>query len=39
MLQKSCECREGKMEEWEQNWDEVFMDEVRIKREKKNEMS
>jgi hypothetical protein len=28
MLQKGCECREGKTEEWKQNWNEVFMDEV-----------
>jgi hypothetical protein len=26
MLQKGYECREGKMEEWKQNWDKVFMD-------------
>jgi hypothetical protein len=29
MLQKGCECREREMEKWKQNWDEVFMDEVR----------
>jgi hypothetical protein len=29
MLQKGCECRERKMEKWKQNWDEVFMDEVK----------
>jgi hypothetical protein len=29
MLQKDCECREGEVEKWKQNWDEVFMDEVR----------
>jgi hypothetical protein len=32
MLQKGCECREGKMEEWKRNWDEVFMGEVRRER-------
>jgi hypothetical protein len=29
MLQKVCECREGEMENWKQNWDEVFMDGVK----------
>jgi hypothetical protein len=29
MLQKGCECREREMEKWKQNWDEVFMNEVR----------
>jgi hypothetical protein len=32
MLQKCCECREGEMEEWNQNWDKIFMDEVREKK-------
>jgi hypothetical protein len=31
MLQKGCECRE----KWKQNWDEVFMDEVKREREGK----
>jgi hypothetical protein len=35
MLQKGCECREGEVEEWKQNWDEVFMGEVRRKTERK----
>jgi hypothetical protein len=35
MLQKGCECREGKMEEWKQNWDEVIMD--KVKRKKRGE--
>jgi hypothetical protein len=35
MLQKVCECREGDVEEWKQNWDEVSMDEV--KRQRKGE--
>jgi hypothetical protein len=29
MLQRDCECGEGKVEEWKQSWDEVFMNEVR----------
>jgi hypothetical protein len=29
MLQKGCECKEGEMEEWKQNWGEVFMDKVK----------
>jgi hypothetical protein len=29
MLQKGCECREKEMEIWKQNWDELFMDEVK----------
>jgi hypothetical protein len=38
MLQKGWECREGKVGEWKQNWDEVFMDEVkRDRKEKKRE--
>jgi hypothetical protein len=32
MLQKGCECRGRDMEKLKQNWNEVFMDEV--KREK-----
>jgi hypothetical protein len=32
MLQKGCDCREGEVEEWKQNWDEVCLDEVRRKR-------
>jgi hypothetical protein len=32
MLQKDCECREREMEIWKQNWDEVFMDEVKRER-------
>jgi hypothetical protein len=32
MLQKGCEYRKGEVEEWEQNWDEVLMDEVRRER-------
>jgi hypothetical protein len=36
MLQKDCECGEGKVEEWKQNWDEVFMNEVRRGGERKN---
>jgi hypothetical protein len=36
MVQKGCECREGKMEEWKQNWDdEVCMDKVRRERGEK----
>jgi hypothetical protein len=35
MIQKGCECREGEMEEWKQNWNEVFMDEEREKEERK----
>jgi hypothetical protein len=35
MFQKGCECREREVEGWKQNWDEVFMDEVR--RERKRE--
>jgi hypothetical protein len=31
MFQKGCECREGEIEEWKQNWDEVFM----VKKERK----
>jgi hypothetical protein len=34
MLQKGCECRERKMKKWKQNWDEVFMGEVRRERER-----
>jgi hypothetical protein len=34
MLQKGCESREGEMEEWKQNWEEVFMDKME-KEEKK----
>jgi hypothetical protein len=37
MLQKEQECGEGKVEEWKQNWDEVFMNEVRRERERKRE--
>jgi hypothetical protein len=33
MLQKVCECREGKIEKQKQNCDEVFMD--KVKRERK----
>jgi hypothetical protein len=29
MLQKGSECREREMDKWKQNWDEVFMDEVK----------
>jgi hypothetical protein len=29
MLQKGCECREGKMEKWKQNWDDVFLNKVK----------
>jgi hypothetical protein len=29
MLQKDRKYREEKMEKWKQNWDNVFMDEVR----------
>jgi hypothetical protein len=29
MFQKGCECREREMEKWKQNWDEVFIDEVK----------
>jgi hypothetical protein len=35
MLQKGCECREREMEKWKQNWDEVFMDEVKGGEKKK----
>jgi hypothetical protein len=34
MLQKDCECGEGIVEEWKQNWDEVFINEVRRERER-----
>jgi hypothetical protein len=43
MLQKGFECRERKMEKWKQNWDKVFMNEVRRERRerrgKKSKMS
>jgi hypothetical protein len=29
MFQKGCECREREVEEWKQNWDEVFVDDVK----------
>jgi hypothetical protein len=32
-----CECREREMEKWKQNWDEVFMDEVRRERRERRE--
>jgi hypothetical protein len=32
MLQKGCECREGEMEEWKQNWDDVFPNKVKRER-------
>jgi hypothetical protein len=35
MLQKGYECRQWEMEEWKQNWYEVFMDKVRRETEKK----
>jgi hypothetical protein len=35
MLQKCCECRERKMEQSKQNWNEVFMDEMKREREEK----
>jgi hypothetical protein len=35
MLQKGCECGEREMEEWKQNWNEVFMDEVKRERGEK----
>jgi hypothetical protein len=38
MFWKDCECREREMKKWKQNWDEVFMDEVkREKEERKRE--
>jgi hypothetical protein len=37
MFQKGCECREREVEEWKQNWDEVFVDEVRGERERERE--
>jgi hypothetical protein len=35
MLPKGYECRQREMEKWEQNWDEVFMDEMKREREGK----
>jgi hypothetical protein len=32
---KGCKCREREVEKWKQNWDEVFMDEVRRERKKR----
>jgi hypothetical protein len=37
MLQKGCECREREMKKWKQNWDEVFIGEVRRESEKERE--
>jgi hypothetical protein len=37
MLQKDCEYGEEKVEEWKQNWDEVFMNYVRREREERVE--
>jgi hypothetical protein len=34
MLQNGCECRKGKLEEWKQNWDKVFMDKEGKKEER-----
>jgi hypothetical protein len=37
MLQKGCKCREGEMEEWKQNRDDVFLSKVNKEREKERE--
>jgi hypothetical protein len=37
MLQKGCECGEREMEERKQNWDEVFMNEMRKGKREKEE--
>jgi hypothetical protein len=35
MLQKGCECGVREVEKWKQNWDEVFMDEMKRERGEK----
>jgi hypothetical protein len=37
MFQKGCECKEGEMEKWKQNWDKVFMDKMRRERRERRE--
>jgi hypothetical protein len=37
MLQKGFKCGEREMEKWKQNWDEVFMDEVKGGRKRERE--
>jgi hypothetical protein len=42
LKEKDCECGEGKVEEWKQKWDEIFMNEVgreRRERERKEKCS